>query len=128
MRTIYLIAFIFIMDGIYSRSIAKAGDNSDDYSVEFNKENDLENLTEHKKKMLLKKILIKNLESLYENGSNMDYETEYEPKDLKTREIAKRGFLSEHHKIKIYYDIVKLRDGTVILVPKDANKNHYFIG
>lgn len=109
-----------MINGIYSRSINKAEvETLNGFEAGFNKENYLDNLTEHEKKMLLKKILVKNLKSLYD----MDYDAENEQKD-----VFKRGFLSEHHKIKIYYNVMRLQDGTVILVPKDTNKNHYFIG
>ena len=31
-------------------------------------------------------------------------------------------------KIKIYYDIVHKPNGEIYFIPKDTNKNHYFIG
>ena len=36
---------------------------------------------------------------------------------------AKRSF-----QIQTYYDAVVQKDGTILLIPKDVNKNHYFIG
>lgn len=36
---------------------------------------------------------------------------------------SKRGF-----QIQTYYDALVQSDGSIILIPKDVNKNHYFIG
>lgn len=30
--------------------------------------------------------------------------------------------------IQTYYDVLKQNDGSFLLIPKDVNKNHYFIG
>ena len=30
--------------------------------------------------------------------------------------------------IKLYYEIIELDDGRLVSVPRDVNKNHYFIG
>ncbi|RNA37718.1 hypothetical protein BpHYR1_052996 [Brachionus plicatilis] len=47
----------------------------------------------------------------------------------------KRSFLSQLYKqskrafhIKTYFDALIQDDGSILLVPKDVNKNHYFIG
>jgi hypothetical protein len=37
--------------------------------------------------------------------------------------IKKRGF-----QIQTYYDALIQNDGSILLIPKDVNKNHYFIG
>lgn len=47
-------------------------------------------------------------------------------KKIKLNEISrknKRGF-----QIQTYYDALVQNDGTILLIPKDINKNHYFIG
>jgi hypothetical protein len=38
-------------------------------------------------------------------------------------EKSKRRF-----KMKVYYDVVVQNDGSVLLIPKDINRGHYFIG
>ncbi len=63
-----------------------------------------ENNKDEIKDQLINAILSKNSEKIIEN--------------------AKRSLFN----IKIYYDIVHLKDGVVMLIPKDYNKNHYFIG
>lgn len=47
----------------------------------------------------------------------------------------KRSFLTHLYKqskrafhIKTYFDALVQNDGSILLVPKDVNKNHYFIG
>ncbi|CAF0873011.1 unnamed protein product, partial [Brachionus calyciflorus] len=47
----------------------------------------------------------------------------------------KRGFFSDLYRqskrafhIKTYFDALVQNDGSILLVPKDVNKNHYFIG
>jgi hypothetical protein len=47
-------------------------------------------------------------------------------KKIKINEISrksKRGF-----QIQTYYDALVQNDGSILLIPKDVNKNHYFIG
>lgn len=53
-----------------------------------------------------------------------------EKKTLKLRDLLqsnqksrKRGF-----QIQTYFDALIQKDGSILLIPKDVNKNHYFIG
>ena len=52
-----------------------------------------------------------------------------EKKTLKLRDLLiqqkskKRGF-----QIQTYFDALVQKDGSILLIPKDVNKNHYFIG
>lgn len=82
----------------------------------------LNNLSEEDKKKILKEILLENLRD------EDDYDIGGDNEDQNRPSTAKRGFFSKHHDIQIYYEVVRLKNGLVLLVPKDVNKNHYFIG
>jgi hypothetical protein len=72
----------------------------DDYNVD-DEEN--EQINEHKRKY------------------DTSYETYFNLK--KNNKANKRSF-----QIQTYYDAVVQKDGSILLIPKDVNKNHYFIG
>jgi hypothetical protein len=44
-------------------------------------------------------------------------------RDLLQQKSKKRGF-----QIQTYFDALVQKDGSILLIPKDVNKNHYFIG
>lgn len=74
----------------------------DDYSVD----NENEQINELKRKY----------DSAYETSINLKKSNKFMGKN-------KRSF-----QIQTYYDAVVQKDGTILLIPKDVNKNHYFIG
>ncbi len=74
----------------------------DDYSVD----NVNEQINELKRKY----------DSSYETSINLKKSNKFLGKN-------KRSF-----QIQTYYDAVVQKDGTILLIPKDVNKNHYFIG
>ena len=88
--------------------------NQDSESHEHTKMEDPAKNSDNDKKLLLLLKLIKHFDlDDAENTIDDDYMSNK----------LKRSF-----HIEIYYDIVRLKDGAVLLVPKDKNKNHYFIG
>ena len=119
---LYLILVIFIsLKTIAGKSIKQ---------MDFDADNAEKSLLtdENLKRKFFKSVLLDNLQ---ESDFSEDYEVDDNLIDShknRPNNKLKRGFFSKHHDIQIYYDVVKLKNGFVMLVPKDVNKNHYFIG
>jgi hypothetical protein len=74
----------------------------------------IENLIEKSK--LLKNLLLNKIYRKFDDDDDDSYE------NLKEQD-TKRGL-----HMQVYYEPKFMKDGSVLLVPKDKNKGHYFIG
>ncbi len=114
--------------------------NENEYKQLKNKlslKEDLQDLSDEEKELLLKLILLKN-ERTHEK-SKIDFfkvienyiDATNDDEHLNLAHEQSSDSLSKKKRsfnIRIYYDIIRMKDGTVLLIPKDVNKNHYFIG
>ena len=117
----YLLLLLFVKS-LNGKSLLKEPSNIHDFLNESNQDaesgepkqmEDLEKSSDNDKKLLLLLKLVKHFDLDDAANTSEDYMTNK----------LKRSF-----HIEIYYDIIRLKDGSVLLVPKDKNKNHYFIG
>ncbi len=111
MKVLYIVAFCLLLDAALGKSLK--GSN-EDYDLESDTSSD------EIDKKLFKALLMASKLSADDDDDSDQIDEDKHP--------AKRNFFAKHHDIHIYYDLVKLKNGMVILVPKDKNKNHYFIG
>jgi len=112
MKVVYLVAFFLLLEVALGKSLKGL---NEDYDLGIDTSSD-----EIDKKKLFKALLLASKPSTDDDDYSDQVDEDKHP--------AKRNFFAKHHDIHIYYDLVKLKNGMVILVPKDKNKNHYFIG
>ena len=127
MKAIYVFILLGVFQSIQAKSFLSELFDSDEEDVKdsIRSHRRFSNDLSFGEKSKLKDMLLEELKNeLVENDDLSAIDNDND----KSEKISKRGFFSKHHDIKIYYDIVKLKNGMVILVPKDKNKNHYFIG
>ena len=112
MKVLYLLAICLLLEVTLAMSLKDVNEELDLSSDTSSDELD---------RKLLKALLLASQLSTDTDDDNSQV-------DEDRQQPVKRNFFAKHHDIRIYYDVVKLKNGMVILVPKDHNKNHYFIG
>lgn len=56
-------------------------------------------------------------------NSNDSSEEQYDLENKQQQQLKKRGI-----HMQVYYEPKLLKDGSILLIPKDRNKGHYFLG
>ena len=135
------IALIVLVNQVYSKAFLNHNTN------------DFNNPTDNQLK-LLKKILSKNNNDNYRlfssesesiddipiedyladdeneliNEHKRKYDSSYDTYNNLKKSNKILGKNKRSFQIQTYYDAVIQKDGSILLIPKDVNKNHYFIG